>query len=181
MQTNKKSISLTLASFAVAGVFAYSVPMTFAEFTSQTTSSSNSAEAGSLSVELVDANGNVTTTPVISITNAQPGMADQVSTIRIANTGTLASDIRLYTKNLQSSSNNLDDVLTITLKDQASNNLYSGSISNLDVNFSNVAPGATMPLTAILNWPDLVSVDDNPYQAATLNFEFAIDSASVAV
>ncbi len=179
MQTHTKSISFALASIAVAGVFAFTIPTTFAEFTAQTSSQTNSAEAGTLGVQLVDVNGNVSSAPVINIANAQPGMADQISVIRIANTGTVASDIRLYVKNLEASANNLNDVLSLTLKDEQSNTLFSGSVANLDVNFMNVAAGITRELTAILNWPDLVAVDDNPYQAATLNFEFAVDSASI--
>ena len=178
MKTQTKSISMVLASVAVAGVFAYTIPTTFAEFTAQSSLQNNSATAGTLGVQLVDADGVASTTPVISIANAQPGMANQVSTIRIANTGTISSDVRLFVKNITSSANNLNDVLNIQVKDAQQNTLYSGTISSLDINILKLAAGATKELTAVVNWPDLVSVDDNPYQAATLNFELAVDSAS---
>ncbi len=180
MNTQTKSISVLLASVAVAGVFAYTVPTTFAQFTAQTSSQNNSAGAGTLGVQLIDADGNVTNSPVINIANAQPDMLNQTSTIRIANTGTLASDIRLFIKNINASANNLNDVLNITVKDDQLNTLYSGAISSLDLNFANVEAGTTKVLTAVVSWPDLVNVDDNPYQGATLNFEIAVDSATTA-
>jgi hypothetical protein len=108
-------------------------------------------------------------------------MANQTSTIRIANTGSLNTDTRLYTTNVSASANNLNDVLTITLKDSQNITLYSGSISGLNVNFASLAPSTTKVLTAVVSWPDLVAVDDNPYQGANLSFEFAVDSASVNI
>lgn len=181
MKTQTKSISAILASLAVAAVFAYTVPTTYAQFTTQTSSQNNELEAGTLGVEIVDSNGLVSSDPIINVVNAQPGMANQVSAIRIANTGTLATDIRLYTKNLIASANSLNDVLNIELKNSNNETLYNGSIANLDVNFSAVQPGSTEILSADVSWPDLVTVDDNPYQGATLSFEFSVDSASVNV
>ncbi len=180
MKSQTKSITLTLASLAVATVFALTVPNTYAQFTTQTNSQNNNAEAGTVGVQLVDANGNQSSSPVFSIANAQPAMGAQTSTIRIANTGTLAADIRLYVTNLEASANSLDDVLKIAIKDADNNSLYSGSISELDINFTNLPASTTKELTAIVTWPDLISVDDNPYQGATLNFEFAVDSAAIS-
>lgn len=180
MNTKTKSLSILVASLAVIGVFAITVPNTYAQFTTQTNSLNNSAEAGSVGVQLVDVDGNVSSTPIISIANAQPSMASQNSVIRIANTGSLATDIRLYVTNLTASANNLNDVLNVEIKDLQNNSLYNGSISNLDINFLNIQPGYTKELTVKVTWPDLINVDDNPYQAATLSFEFAVDSASTA-
>jgi hypothetical protein len=181
MKIQSKSLSITVASLAVAAVFAYTIPNTFAQFTSQTKSRNNSLTAGTLGVKLIDADGNESSTPVINIVNAQPAMANQTSTIRIANTGSLNTDTRLYTTNVSASANNLNDVLTITLKDSQNITLYSGSISGLNVNFASLAPSTTKVLTAVVSWPDLVAVDDNPYQGANLSFEFAVDSASVNI
>jgi hypothetical protein len=180
MNTQTRSISLTVAGLAVAAVFAYTIPNTYAQFTNQISSQNNSAAAGTVDVKLVDVDGNTSSTPVINITNAQPAMANQNSTIRIANTGTLAADIRLYVTNLTASASNLNDVLDITIKDQQGNTLYSGAIADLDLNFEAVSAGLTKELAVAVSWPDLVAVDDNPYQGATLSFEFAVDSASVS-
>lgn len=181
MNHQTKSISLTAAGLAVAAVFAYTVPNTYAQFTTQTTSQNNSAAAGSIGVELVDIDGNTISNPVINIANAQPAMADQISTFRIANTGTVAADIRLYVTNLTASASDLNDVLNISIKDSQNVSLYNGSIANLDINFNGVAAGVSKQLSATVTWPDLATVDDNPYQSATLSFEFAVDSASVTV
>lgn len=180
MQSQTKSISLFVASLAVATVFAYTIPTTFAQFTSQTSSQNNELAAGTLGVEIVDVNGVASSEPIISVVNAQPGMASQNSVIRIANTGTLATDIRLYTKNLVSSANSLNDVLNIELKNTQNQTIYNGEISSLDVNLLGVTAGSTETLTATVSWPDLVAVDDNPYQGATLSFELSVDSASVS-
>ncbi|MEN9692688.1 MAG: hypothetical protein RLZZ330_332 [Actinomycetota bacterium] len=180
MKNQSKSMSIAIASIAVAGVFALTVPGTFAQFTSQASSQGNAATAGTLAVQLVDSNGQATTSPVINIANAQPSMAGQTSTIRIANTGTLASDIRLYVTNLENSAANLDNVLQLTIKNSDDEVLYQGSISNLDLTISQLQAESTKVLSATVAWPDLVNVDDNPYQGATLSFEFAVDSASIS-
>ncbi|MCX6402382.1 MAG: hypothetical protein NT032_00320 [Actinobacteria bacterium] len=181
MKIQSKSLTLTVASLAVATVFAYTIPNTFAQFTSQTKSRNNSLTAGTLGVKLLDADGNESLNPVINITNAQPAMASQSSTIRIANTGSLNTDIRLYSTNLSASANNLNEVLNIAIKDSQNNTLYSGTIASLSVNISSLAASTTKVLTATITWPDLVAVDDNPYQGATLSFEFAVDSVSVSI
>lgn len=180
MKNQTKSISVAISSIAVAAVFAMTVPGTFAQFTSQAASQGNAATAGTLAVQLVDSNGQTTTSPVISIANAQPAMASQTSVIRIANTGTLASDVRLYVKNLENSAANLDNVLQLTIKDSNEATLYQGSISNLDLTLASLQSQSTKVLSAIVSWPDIASVDDNPYQGATLSFEFAVDSASIS-
>ena len=104
-----------------------------------------------------------------------------MSAIRIANTGTLPTNTRLYTTNLNSTAHNLDDVLKIELKNDQNLSLYSGKISNLSLNLANLAAGSTKAITAIITWPDDLAVDDNPYQGASLSFEFAVDSASISV
>lgn len=180
MRAQTKSMSIGIASIAVAAAFAISVPGTFAQFTSQATSQGNAASAGTLAVQLVDENGQTTTSPVINIANAQPSMANQTSTIRIANTGTLSSDVRLYVTNLENSAANLDNVLQLTIKNVDNDILYQGSISNLDLTIAELQAGSTKVFSATVAWPDLVNVDDNPYQGAALSFEFAVDSASIA-
>ena len=180
MRNQTKSISVVLASIAVAAVFAMTVPGTFAQFTSQAASQGNAAAAGTLNVQLVDSNGQSTSSPIINIANAQPAMANQTSVIRIANTGTLASDVHLYVKNLENSAANLDNVLQLTVKDLNDTVLYQGSISNLDLTLAELPALSTKVLNAIVSWPDLASVDDNPYQGANLSFEFAVDSVSIS-
>lgn len=181
MNTKSKSFYALIASFTVTVVFAYMVPTTFAQFTSQTISQNNALEAGTVGVEIVDADGLVSLEPIIDVINAQPDMNSQSSVIRIANTGTLPTDTRLYTTNLNSTAHNLDDVLKIELKNDQNLSLYSGKISNLSLNVANLAAGSTKAITAIITWPDDLAVDDNPYQGASLSFEFAVDSASISV
>ena len=172
--------ALLTLGIAASCAFALSAPSVFAGFTSRSVTTNNSAVAGRLLVELVDANGNVSTAPVMSVTGAMPSMAARTSTIRFKNNGTLPASVIFHSNNVSATtSSNLDSVLVARVLDSNNNQLYSGSLSGLSVNFASVAAGATVVLTLELTWPDLPAVDDNPYQDASLSFELLADASTI--
>lgn len=168
-----------LAATSVIAIFAWSIPQTFAAFTATTAISSNTATAGSVGIQIVDGGGAVLTSPIFSIQDAYPDMPAQVSTIRLSNTGSLASAVELFSRNLTPSSANLDDVLRLEVLDSDSTQLFVGKISDFNVVLASQPPGSLKVLTLRITWPDLAGVNDNPYQAATLSFELAADSESI--
>jgi hypothetical protein len=168
-----------LATTSVIAVFAWSIPQTFAAFTATTAISANSATAGTVGIQIVDSNGTVLTSPIFSIQDAYPDMPAQISTIRLSNTGSLASAVQLFSRNLSPSAANLDDVLQLEVLDSDSVQLFVGKISDFDILLASLPPGSLTLMTLKVTWPDLVGVNDNPYQAATLSFELAADSESI--
>lgn len=78
----KAGPALLTLGIAASCAFALSAPSVFAGFTSRSVATNNKAVAGRLQVELVDANGSVSTSPVISVTGAMPSMAAKTSTVR---------------------------------------------------------------------------------------------------
>lgn len=177
----KAGPALFTLGIAASCAFALSAPSVFAGFTSSSSTTNNNATAGRLQVELVDATGAVSTSPVVSISGASPAMAARTSTIRFANNGTLPAAVLLHSSNLSASNiNTLDNVLVARVLDSNNNELYSGNLSGLSINFAEVAAGSTIVLTLELTWPDLPGVDDNPYQDASLTFELLADASSIA-
>lgn len=177
----KAGPALFTVGLAASCAFALSAPSVFAGFTSRATTTSNTATAGRLKVEMVDAAGVVSATPVVSITGAMPGMTARTSTIRFKNSGSLPAAVLLRSNNVAASTaNSLDTVLVARVLDTNNNQLYSGSLSALSVNFASVAAGATVSLTLEITWPDLPAVDDNPFQDASLTFELLADASSIA-
>lgn len=168
-----------LATTSVIAVFAWSIPQTFAAFTATTAVSSNTARAGTVGIQIVDSAGTVLTSPIFSIQDAYPDMPAQVSTIRLSNTGSLASAVQLFSRNLTPSAANLNDVLKLEVLDSNATQLFIGKISDFDILLASLPPGTLKVLTLRITWPDLVAVNDNPYQAATLSFELAADSESI--
>jgi hypothetical protein len=168
-----------LATTSVIAIFAWSIPQTFAAFTATTSISANSATAGTVGIQIVDGSGNVLTSPVFSIEDAYPAMQAQVSTVRLSNTGSITSAVQLFSRNLTPSAANLDDVLQLEVLDSDSTQLFLGKISEFDVLLASIPAGTLKVLTFKITWPDLAGVNDNPYQAATLNFELAADSESI--
>ena len=177
---HKAGPALFTLGIAASCAFALSAPSVFAGFTSSSTTSNNTATAGRLQVELVDANGAVSASPVVSVTGAMPSMTARTSTIRFKNNGTLPAAVLLHSNNLSASNvNTLDNVLVARVLDSNNNQLYSGTLSGLSINFASVAAGSTVVLTLELTWPDLPAVDDNPYQDASLTFELLADASSI--
>lgn len=176
----RNSYSWPLAAVAVIGAFAVMVPSAVAAFTSTVKSSSNSAQAGTLSTIFVDSAGSVLASPIIQVTNAQPGMAAQSTSIRIKNVGSLPASARLHSANVSAgTASSLNDVLLATITDANSHVLYSGNISGIDVALSSIAASAQSVLDLSITWPDLPNVDDNPYQDSALSFEIALDASSI--
>ncbi|MEY4323460.1 MAG: hypothetical protein RL410_1241 [Actinomycetota bacterium] len=172
--------SWPLAALAVFGAFAVMVPNAVAAFTSTATVQSNSAHAGTLSTIFVDANGSVLSSPIMQITNAQPGMAAQTTAIRIKNVGSLPASARVHSINVSSATSpSLNDVLLATITDSNSHVLYSGNVSGIDVALSSIAATSQSVLDLSITWPDLPNVDDNPYQDSALSFEIALDATSI--
>lgn len=168
-------------SVAAAAAFAFSAPNVFADFTSSSSVPDNEVAAGTVDVELVDANGTTQIAPIFTINNAMPYMTAESQTLRIKNQGTLDAAIELTATNLVSSSSNLDDVLRIVVRDSSNQILYSGQISALSIEVGNLAAGAELDWTVAIDWPDLPAVDDNQYQAAALAFEFNVSASNLVV
>lgn len=164
---------------AAAGAFAFSAPNVFADFTSTSSIEDNEVNAGTVDVNLVDANGVEQSLPLFTINNAMPHMTAQSQALRIKNEGTLPAAIELTTTNLVSSSSSLDDVLRIVVRDAANQVLYTGKISELSIVIGNLAAGSQLNWTVAIDWPDLTSVDDNLYQAAALAFEFNVTASNL--
>lgn len=168
-----------LATTSVIAIFAWSIPQTFAAFTATTAISSNTATAGTVGIQIVDSTGTVLTSPVFTIQDAYPDMPAQVSTLRLSNTGSIASAVQLFSRNLSPSTSNLDDVLKLEVLDSDATQLFIGKISDFDVLLASLPPATLKVLTLRITWPDVAGVNDNPYQAATLSFELAADSESI--
>lgn len=164
---------------AVSGAFAMSAPQAFAEFTSTSINNDNSVSSGVIAVELVDATGTLLSAPIVNISNAAPSMSSKVHTVRIKNSGTLPAAVLLHTGNVVSDpTSDLNDVLVATVTDGA-DTLYSGSLSNLSVNIASLAADSTLSLTLTITWPDVVNVDDNPYQDSLMSFAVIADASNL--
>lgn len=183
MGTYNKGAVLAIAGSALASTIAVGVsfaPSTFAAFTDTTTSSANSASAGTLNIDVVDNAGNVTSAARVVVTNASPSMATQASTLSIRNSGSLASSLRIKTSNLNAFGKSLDDVLRIQVFDQLNNIAYEGKVSGLDFTLASLPANTTTIYTIKVTWPDLAEVDDNPYQGASLTFDLTADASVIA-
>jgi hypothetical protein len=179
----KKLMSLvTSFSLAAAGAFALSAPGVFADFTSVSNVTDNSVAAGTVDVDLVSATGQLQTAPILAVTDAGPSMAAQTSTIRIKNNGTLPAAIELTSADLVASAGgDLNDVLRLVVRDQNNQVIYTGTVSGLSIEIPSLAAGVTLNWSVAVNWPDLVGVDDNPYQGAVLAFEFQVAASNLVI
>ena len=181
MKYNKGALlaasSALITSVAVGGTFA---PSTLAAFTDTSVSTANTAEAGTLNIDVVDNQGNVTSAARVAVENASPAMLTRSYTLTLKNSGTLDSSLRVRSSNLLASEANLDDVLKVQVFDATNASVYSGKISELDFMLNNLASTATAGYTIKVTWPDDVAVDDNPYMGATLSFDLTADASSVA-
>ena len=177
-QTKLMSV-ISSFTVAAAGAFAFSAPNVFADFTSTSSIEDNEVNAGTVDVNLVDANGVEQLLPIFTINNAMPYMSAQTQTLRIKNEGSLPAAIELTATNLISSSANLDDVLRIVVKDANNQVLYTGKISELSIQVGNLAAGTQLNWSVAIDWPDSPTVDDNLYQAAALAFEFNVTASNL--
>lgn len=183
MGTHNKGAVLAIAGSALASTIAVGAsfaPSTFAAFTDTTTSSTNSATAGTLNIDVVDNAGNVTGAARVVVENASPSMATRTSTLSVRNSGSLASSLRIRATNLVAIGKTLDDVLKIQIFDQLNNVAYEGKVSSLDFASENLPSNTTAIYTIKVTWPDLPEVDDNPYQGASLTFDLTADASVIA-
>ena len=170
--------SALITSVAVGGTFA---PSTLAAFTDTSVSTANTAEAGTLSIDVVDNQGNVTSAARVAVENASPAMLTRSYTLTLKNSGSLDSSLRVRSTNLLASEANLDDVLNVQVVDTVKSEIvYTGKISALDFTLNNLPSTSTAGYTIKVTWPDDVAVDDNPYMGATLSFDLTADASSVA-
>lgn len=177
----KISTTWPIATAAAITVFLATVPTAVAQFTSSAALTSNSADAGTLQTVFVDGNGLVLNSPAITISNAYPAMTAQTSTIRIKNLGSLPATARLHVANIVDvTAASLNDVLVATIKDSSNTTVYSGSIADIDVPLESLASDSISTFSLSITWPDMVAVDDNPYQDASMQFEIVIDASSIS-
>lgn len=176
-----KSIGITASlSFLALTTFVVATPGVVADFTSSTAVDENQVVAGTVKVEIVDAAGEVRTTPYFAVTNAAPEMLAQTSSIILKNNGSLDSSIRLSTKDLISTSAaSLDDVIRVVIKDELDAILYTGKIGDINIEIPNLAAGESVTWDIVLDWPDLANVDDNPYQASAITFGLQVDASNL--
>ena len=183
MGTYNKGAVLAIAGSALASTIAVGVsfaPSTFAAFTDTTTSSANSASAGTLNIDVVDNAGNVTSAARVVVENASPSMATRFSTLSVRNGGSLAASMRIHAANLLAGEHSLDDVLKVQVLDQLGETVYTGKVSGLDFTLASLPANTTTIYTIKVTWPDLAEVDDNPYQGASLTFDLTADASAIA-
>ena len=182
MKYNKSAVmavasSALLSSVAVGATFA---PSTLAAFTDTSVSAANTAQAGTLNIDVVDNQGNVTSAARVAVENASPAMATRSSTLSIRNSGTLDAAMRVRSTNLVTSLANLNDVLKVQVFNINNESVFSGKISDLDFTLANIPANSSTVYTIRVTWPDDAGVDDNPYMGATLSFDLTADASSIA-
>ena len=182
MKYNKGAVlavasSALLSSVAVGATFA---PSTLAAFTDTSVSTANTAEAGTLNIDVVDNQGNVTSAARVNVENASPAMATRVYTLSLKNSGSLNASMRVRSVNLFASEHNLNDVLKVQIFDSENTSVFTGKIADIDFLLANLPSSAVANYTIKVTWPDEVAVDDNPYMGATLSFDLTADASSIA-
>lgn len=169
--------SALVSTLTVGATFA---PSTLAAFTDTTTSTGNTAAAGTMQIDVVDNGGAVTSAASVAIANASPMMAVRTQQLSLRNSGSLAASMRVHVANLMASQHSLDDVLLVNVTDSTGSVVYSGKVSNLDFLVSNLPAASTAGYTIKITWPDDPAVDDNPYQGATMSFDLTADASVIA-
>lgn len=182
MKYNKGAViaiasSALFSSVAVGATFA---PSTMAAFTDTTVSAANSAAAGTLNIDVVDNQGNVSSAARVAVTNASPSMATDQYTLNLRNSGSLDASMRVHSANLLATEHNLNDVLKIQIYDQLNTLVFTGKIADIDFTVANLPANVSNLYTIKVTWPDEALVDDNPYMGATLNFDLTADASSIA-
>ncbi len=169
--------SALASTLAVGATFA---PSTLAAFTDTTTSTGNTATAGTMQIDVVDNSGTVTSAATVSVTNASPMMAAMTQTLNLRNSGTLDASMRVHSLIVSASNPSLNDVLKVDVTDSLGQSLYSGKVADLDFLVSNIPAATTYNYTVKVTWPDDLAVDDNPYQGATMSFDLTADASVIA-
>ncbi len=139
-----------------------------------------SSEHGALLVQGVDGNGRVSSSAVIDISGAYPGMPAQDSTFEVSNTGALPVTFAVSSRDLVASGpRSLDDVLRIAVRDPSTGvTVYRGRLSGLRIEHTDaLAAGTAATFTVQVTWP--VTAADDAYQGARLRFS-VVTSLSAA-
>jgi hypothetical protein len=127
---------------------------------------------GGLRVEAVNADGRVSTSSdVIDVSGAYPGMPARTSTFEVRNPGTLPVTFAVTSVDLVASGpRSLDDVLRITVRDPVTGSIdYRGRLSGLSIERTRaLAAGASATFTVQVTWPNTPA--DDTYQGAGLHF-----------
>jgi hypothetical protein len=130
------------------------------------------SEHGALLVQGVDGHGRMSSSsPVIDVSGAYPGMPAKASTFEVRNTGTLPVTFALNSADLVANGPlSLDDVLRITVRDPATGVLaYRGRLSGLRIERADVlVAGTAATFTVAVTWPNTPA--DDAYQGAGLRF-----------
>lgn len=130
------------------------------------------SEHGKLLVQGVDGNGRVSSSsPVIDVSGAYPGMPAKTSTFEVRNTGTLPVTFAVNSADLVANGpSSLDDVLRITVRDPATGDtVYRGRLSGLRIEHAGVLAAGTAATFAVsVTWPNTPA--DDAYQGAGLRF-----------
>lgn len=182
MKHNKGAVIAIASSalFSTVAVGATFAPSTMAAFSDTTVSTANTAEAGTLNIDVVDGQGNATSAARVAVENASPSMAGRSYTLSLKNSGSLDASMRVHTVNLLASEHDLNDVLQVQVLNQLNATVFSGKIADLDFTLANLPANASTIYTIKVTWPDEALVDDNPYMGATLTFDLTADASSIA-
>lgn len=182
MKHNKGAVIAIASSalFSTVAVGATFAPSTMAAFSDTTVSTANTAEAGTLNIDVVDGQGNVSSAARVAVENASPSMALRQYTLDLQNSGSLAASMRVHATNVMASEHNLNEVLKVQVFDAENASVYSGKIADLDFTLANIGAGSLAKYTIKVTWPDEALVDDNPYMGATLTFDLTADASSIA-
>jgi hypothetical protein len=133
----------------------------------------SASEHGALRVRGVDGNGRVSpsSTEVIRISGAYPGMVAQTSTFEVRNTGTVRVAFAVNVAHLAATGpRSLDDVLRIAVRDRATGQtVYRGSLSGLHIEHTvALEAGTAARFTVEVTWPN--TPNDDAYRGAGLGF-----------
>lgn len=138
------------------------------------------SEHAAVLVQGVDGNGLVSSSSdVIDVSGAHPGMAAKTSIFEVRNAGTLPGAFAVNSADLVANGpRSLDDVLRITVRDAATGDpVYRGRLSGLRIEDTGVLEAGTAArFTVEVTWPNTPA--DDAYQGAGLRFSVVANSAA---
>src|SRR5437899_8353098 len=101
-------------------------------------------QSGRVGVEFTDPLGRSSRSPVMTVTDAAPGMSPANGFVMLRNTGTLPATYTVSTTNLLPLGDRSPaGVLVLAVSDTAGRWLYSGSLSGLGITEERLEPGQT--------------------------------------